>query len=93
MHVIYLFSCTQDVDLEILLSCMHWLWKLQRTYDLQVEYQLKKEARKALYRGYHAMRKMADYLNVPLKDLGKILSSKMSTFAHHDYCYSGLWLG
>ena len=87
-------SCTQDVDLDILLSCMHWLWKLQQTYDLQLEYQLKKEARKALYRGYHTMRKMADYLKVPLKDLGKILSLKIIfTFAHCVNCYSGLWLG
>ena len=66
-----LLTCTQDVDLEILLSCLHWLWKLQQTYDLQNQYQLKKEARKALYKGYHNLRKMADYLNVPLKNLGK----------------------
>lgn len=69
-------ACSQDVALETIVSCMHWLWKLQRQYDLQLDYQLKKETRKALYRGYHALRKMADYLDVPLSDLRKSIAAK-----------------
>ena len=59
----------QDLDLGSLVSCMEWLWDIQQ--DLELEDQLKNEARKALYKGYHAMRRMAVYLEMPLRLFGK----------------------
>ena len=60
---------SQDLDVNIIKSFMENLWKLQQIYDEEESYRLSDETRHAIYRAFHVLRKMADYLAVRWKEL------------------------
>ena len=60
---------SQDVDVDQLKLFMHQLWELQNKWDETQEKQLRDEARKAMYRAFHVVRKMADYRELRWKKL------------------------
>ena len=60
---------SQDLDVSIIIQLMDRLWLLQREWDEKSKYQLGDEIRRAIYRAFHVVRKMADYLAVEWKEL------------------------
>lgn len=57
---------SQDLDVVSMVSFMDHLWKLK--HQLKVNHE-RKEASKALYRAFHVVCKMADYLGLTWKEL------------------------
>ena len=60
---------SQDVDTDQIKRFMHQLWQLQDKWDEKMEDHLRDEARKAMYRAFHVMCKMADYQGMNWKKL------------------------
>ena len=56
----------EDLDVSCMVSFMDEQWKLQQRID---EYQKKMEAYNALYRAFHVLCKMADYLGLTWMEL------------------------
>lgn len=47
---------SQDFNTDVIVKFMQWLWEVQEQHELR------EEARKALYRAFHVLCAMADYL-------------------------------
>ena len=60
---------SQDVNVYQLKVFMDQLWQLQEKWDVSLEEELRDEARKAMYRAFHVVRKMADYRGLSWKKL------------------------
>ena len=60
---------SQDLDVSIIIQLMNRLWLLQEDLDEKSKYLLGEETRHAIYRAFHVVRKMADYLSVEWKEL------------------------
>ena len=60
---------SQDLDVSTIKKLMARLWKLQQKWDEEKKYKLQNETRHAIYRAFHVVRKMADYLAVEWKEL------------------------
>ena len=59
----------QVVDVDQIHVFICELWKLQQKWDERQEYRLQGIARKAMYRAFHVVRKMADYQGLSWKKL------------------------
>ena len=68
---------SQDVDVNQITEFMHQLWKLQQMWDKRQEHHLQDEARKAMYRAFHVVCKMADYKGLTWKKLISALILKL----------------
>ena len=60
---------SQDVDVSQIELFMYELWDLQQKWDEKKEYHLRDESRKAMYRAFHVVRKMADYQGLTWMEL------------------------
>ena len=60
---------SQDVDVTQIKLFMYQLWKLQQMWEEKREHHLRDESRKAMYRAFHVVRKMADYQGLTWMEL------------------------
>ena len=63
------FGISQDLDVSVIISVMEYLWKQQKKWNDDKKSHLGDEAKRALSRAFHVMRKAADYLGVDWKTM------------------------
>lgn len=89
-----------DLDISRVILFMCELWKLQQRWDLKQKWdvkavyqgQLAKEARKAIYRAFHVLCKLMDYLGLSWNEIEKKHKPALTASPSFDsVAYSQMW--